>query len=170
MSANDKKLPVLSKDVAHQAIQDINILGAHAYADAALHEADKAIHADEFSMPVEFDDVGEAFEAVRSNFQNSKMEKLVDAAFKSLALIIEARSLTNPKPMEREFLIADHLDEIGEYKEQITEAVRTNQLPESVQKQFETGIEIATCENPQQKWLDAVAARKEAGWLSRTGK
>ena len=121
-------------------------------------------------MPVEFDDVGEAFEAVRSNFQNSKMEKLVDAAFKSLALIIEARSLTNPKPMEREFLIADHLDEIGEYKEQITEAVRTNQLPESVQKQFETGIEIATCENPQQKWLDAVAARKEAGWLSRTGK
>ena len=149
-------LPRLSQDIAGRAIQDLNLLAAEAYGDAAMHAIEVSV------LPKKFRSMENALEVVHANFHGSEMDTLLEAAFQRMALVIEARSLENPAPMQIEVLTAEHLDKLSELRAKLEQAVSDGALPEECTHYFEQGMKIATCQQPPKHWVSVTEVRKKS--------
>ena len=149
-------LPRLSQDIAGRAIQDLNLLAAEAYGDAAMHAIEVSV------LPNNFTSMENALEVVHANFNGSEMDSLLETAFQLMALVIEARSLENPAPMQIEVLTAEHLDKLSELRDRLKQAVTDGDLPAECAHHFEQGMKIATCQQPPKHWVSVTEVRKKS--------
>lgn len=155
-SCKPEELKPFSKTVAYLAQQQVNILAAHAYADAALHAADEA------GVGIDYESAGAAFDAVTAKFKGSKMDKLIDDAFARINLLIEARSIEKPKPGERDYMVREHLDQLSELQLQLASAVQSNELPPESMEAFTSALAVATVKQARQDWVDTAIRRERS--------